>query len=151
MNGRLIVAVVSDIVLLGVCASALYRGGRPERQGAPITLMAWVATIGVRLLVRTAWVPGHFVILLIDLAVTVGFGWLAIRTTRFWPIWAFGFALADIFTSVAGTLLPKVPLLAYHSGLGIYADLALASLAIGTWRSSRAPDRTARREPRSAR
>lgn len=133
-------AAVSDIALLGVCVYALLRGGRPERRGAFITLTAWSTTIVVRLLVTSAWVPGHLAILVIDLTVTAGFWWLAMATPRFWPVWAFGFALGDIFTSLAGTLLPNVPLLAYHSGLGIYADLALASLAIGTWRSRAQPE-----------
>ena len=63
--------------------------------------------------------------------------WLAIRTTRFWPIWAFAFAVVDLFVSVAGVFIPQSPLFAYHTGLGLYSYCALASLAIGTLRIPR--------------
>ncbi len=43
-------------------------------------------------------------------------------------------AVADLFMSIFGALLPRVPLFAYHTGLGIYAYLALGALALGTFR-----------------
>ncbi len=71
---------------------------------------------------------------MIDAGVAAGFHWLGVTTIRFWPIWATGFAVADLFMSIFGALLPGVPLFAYHTGLGIYAYLALGTLALGTLR-----------------
>jgi len=78
--------------------------------------------------------------LMIDASVAAMFFWLAIRTTRFWPIWAFGFALGDLILSAAGILMPKIVLFIYNSGLVLYAYLALFALALGTNRLPRNAD-----------
>lgn len=133
MHMQTALALLYDAVLVGVCGWALIRGGRPERWGAVLSLVASVASSAARLTDLSSWAPGEAIIISIDLAVIAGFYWLAISTIRFWPIWAFGFAMANIFISVAGAMLPSLPLFAYTSGLGIYAYLALASLLIGTF------------------
>ena len=78
--------------------------------------------------------PADVTILTIDVVVAGSFFWLSVSTIRFWPIWAAGFAVADLFMSTLGFLLPSVPFFAYHTGLGIYAYLALGALAFGTFR-----------------
>jgi hypothetical protein len=124
-------ALAYDIMLGAVCLLILVRGGRPERIGAMVNLTASILSSVARLTGIASWAPGEFIILSIDVAVVFCFYRLAINTTRFWPIWAFGFALADIFVSFAGTLFPRTTLLPYQTGLGIYAYMALISLAIG--------------------
>ena len=138
MSAQILLAVAFNVVMVAVLLFALFRGGRPERLGALINLGGFGATTAFRLLSSSvAWAPGEITTLSIDIAVASGFYWLGITTTRFWPIWAAGFALADLFMSVFGALLPHVPLFAYHTGLGIYAYLALGSLALGTFRLPR--------------
>jgi hypothetical protein len=122
-----------NVVMTATVIFALIRGGRPERIGALINVGGFALTVLIRLFVPNAWAPAEVLVLLVDAAVTSGFFWLAIATTRFWPIWAVGFALADLFMSIAGALLPHVPLFAYQSGLVIYAYLALGALALGTF------------------
>ncbi len=126
-------ALVFDGVLIATCLYAVVRGGSPERIGAGINITASGLTTALRLANATFYAPAQLVVLSIDALVMAGFYLLAIKTTRFWPIWAFGFALADLFVSLAGGILPKTPLFAYHTGLGAYAYLALASLAVGTY------------------
>ena len=133
MQFHALLAVMYDGFLLSVCLFAVVRGGRPERLGALINLLASVASSAARLLTVASWAPAQIVILGIDLGVVVGFYWLATRTVRFWPLWALGFAIADIFISLAGAFLPNVMLLAYATGMGVYAYLALAALAMGTF------------------
>lgn len=124
--------------MAAVLLLALFRGGRPERLGVLVNLPGFAVTSGLRLLsTEVAWLPGHTPTLLVDLGVTFGFFWLGVTTIRFWPIWAAGFALADLFMSLFGALLPGVSLFAYHTGLGIYAYLALGALALGTLRLPR--------------
>lgn len=137
MNVKLLLALLYDGVLLGVTAYALLRGGRPERLGALLNIAGSAATIALRWLSIATGAPAEIVIMTIDAGVLAGFFWLATRSTRFWPIWAFGLALADIVMSVAGALMPTTPLFAYHTGLGIYAYLALGALAVGTSRLPR--------------
>ncbi len=131
---RLSLALLFNVVLATVCIYALVRGGRPERAGAIINLAASVVSTALRLFDVSYYAPLSAVMLAIDIGVALGFFWLAIQSTRFWPVWAFGFALANIVMSVAASLLPRAPLFAFHTGLGLYAYLALLALALGTYR-----------------
>lgn len=127
-------AIGFNTVLLTVCGLASFRGGRPERLGAAVNLIAALATDLLRLADPAHLATADLAIFAIDLVVAASFFWLGITTIRFWPIWAAGFALADLFMSLCGALLPHVSLFAYHTGLGIYAYLALGALALGTLR-----------------
>lgn len=134
MTTKLLLALVFNGVLVVICLYAAVRGGRPERIGAGINVAASGLTTALRLANPYFYAPAELLVLSIDATVIAVFFWLAISTTRFWPIWAFGFALANLFVSIAGGLIPQTPLFAYHTGLGLYAYLALAALAIGTSR-----------------
>jgi hypothetical protein len=127
-------ALVFNAVLVTVCGAAFFWGGRPERIGAAINLIASGLTTALQLSNVSYFAPAEFVIVAIDVAVALGFYWLGITTIRFWPIWAAGFALADLFMNFFGAMLPHVPLFAFQTGLGIYAYLALGALALGTFR-----------------
>jgi hypothetical protein len=132
---QILLAVVFDTVATAVLLLAFVRGGRPERVGGLINLFGLVASTLFRLLAPSVnWAPGAASILAVDICVAAGFFWLGVTTVRFWPIWAAGFALADLFMSICAALLPHVSLFAYHTGLGIYAYLALGALALGTFR-----------------
>ncbi|AYJ84708.1 hypothetical protein D3Y57_01060 (plasmid) [Sphingomonas paeninsulae] len=133
-----LLAIGFNTALLAVCGLAFVKGGRPERIGAAINLCAALATDVLRIANVAHLAPADLSVFAIDVAVAGGFFWLGVATIRFWPIWAAGFAVADLFMSVCGALLPRVPLFAYHTGLGIYAYLALGALALGTLRL--APD-----------
>ena len=99
-----------------------------------MNLAASAATVALRYLQIARGAPAEISVLVIDAGVLACFFWLAIRTVRFWPVWAFGFALADVVVSLAGGLIPNAPLFAYQTSLGIYAYLALGALALGTRR-----------------
>jgi hypothetical protein len=130
-------AFLFNATLLLVGAYAFRRGGRPERIGAVVNLLAASITTALRLLNAQYFEPAELLVLSIDMVVAGSFFWLAATTIRFWPVWAAGFAVADLFMSVCGELLPHVQLFAYHTGLGIYAYLALGALALGTFRLGR--------------
>lgn len=132
MSTNVLLALLFWAVFLGVNGYAAWRGGRPERIGAAINVAGCIATAAVRLLHASAWLPAALSVLSIDIAVAAGFFWLAVRTVRFWPVWAFGFTLANLLVSIAAALLPAVAPFVYHTGLGLYAYLAFAALALGT-------------------
>lgn len=140
MSANVLLALAYNAVLLSVCGYAWVRGGRPERIGAAINIVASFATTVLQLTDRQYFTPAQVVVLGIDALVAVGFYWLAVTTIRFWPIWAFGFALADLVMSLAALFLPSVSLFAYHSGLRAYAYLALGALLLGAHRMPRDAD-----------
>lgn len=137
MTVYLAIAIVYDLTLFLVCIIALMRGGRPERLGALICFTASVLSSVSRLTGVASWAPSHWLILSIDALVVLGFFWLAVTTIRFWPIWAAAFALDDIFVNAAGAIFPRSTLLAYESGLGVYAYLALFVIALASLRMPR--------------
>lgn len=134
MTIQVYLAVAFNVVMVLVLLLASIRGGKPERLGVLINLAGFASTIVVRLASNAGWTPGAGWVLAIDSCVAGGFFWLGVTTVRFWPIWAAGFAVANLFMSVFAALLPRIPLFAYHTGLGIYAYLALGALALGTLR-----------------
>lgn len=138
MKVEVLLALLFNAIMAVVLLFALVRGGRPERLGVLINLAGFALTTGLRVYsTKVAWDPGHFPTLVVELGVACGFFWLGVTTIRFWPIWAAGFALGGLFMSLCGALLPGIPLFAYHTGLGIYAYLALGALALGTMRLPR--------------
>lgn len=137
MSVALALALLFDSTCAVVCTYAIARGGTPERVGAAINMMAVGATWALRSLDAVHLAPADLAVLSIDVVVAGSFFWLGVTTIRFWPIWSAGFAVADLFMSLIGAMLPHVALFAYHTGLGIYAYLALGALALGTFRLPR--------------
>lgn len=140
MSTGWLLALMYNAVLLSVGGYAWVRGGRPERIGAAINVVASFVTGALQLLDRRYYTPAETIVLGIDVAVVIGFYWLAVSTIRFWPVWAFGFALANLIITAAVLLLPDGSLFAYRSGLNAYAYLALGALALGTYRVPRSAD-----------
>lgn len=149
VDTRIIMALAFDATLLTVCAYAALRGKGPERVGAAVNLCAVLATNVARLTGLATWLPTDALLWVIDLSVLASFFWLGIASTRFWPIWCFGFALADICLCVARMTMPDQRLFVYATGQGIWAYLALAALAVGSYRVSRDATSTGSRGWRS--
>lgn len=137
---NLILACAYNVVLVGSCAYAFVRGGRPERIGAAVCLLASWGTAIVRILWPSQWLPAGTLVLAIDVSVVATFFWLAISTIRFWPIWASGFVLGNMMVTIAGAMFPRVQLFAFHTGSGIYAYLVLGALTLGTFGLGARPD-----------
>ncbi len=101
MSTGWLLAMAYNAILLSVGGYAWVRGGRPERAGAAINIAASFATGALQLFNQRHYAPAETMVLGIDVAVVMSFYWLAIHTTRFWPSWAFGFALCNLIMSVA--------------------------------------------------
>ena len=140
MDITLILAWLYNGMLVAICGYAIVRGGRPERIGAAVCLVASWGTAVLRFLLPAEWLPAVTLVLLIDVGVIAVFFWLAVTTIRFWPIWATGFALANVLASAIGTFLPQIQLFAFQTGSVAYAYLVLVALALGAHGLSRHVD-----------
>lgn len=69
MSLQIFLAVLFNATLVLVCGYAIIRGGRPERIGGLINLLASLLTTGLRLVHIEYFAPAHVVILAIDIAV----------------------------------------------------------------------------------
>ncbi len=123
--------------LVASCGYALVCGGRPERLGAAINIGGSVISLLVGMLTPAIWQSAMAGLSAIDLAVALGFLALAIATTRYWPIWAFGFSIAGVAAHLARAIQPAVPAMAYFRSEAVWAYPSLAALAIGTWSTHR--------------
>lgn len=147
---RLALALFYDLMLVLVCILAVVRGGRPERQGALICLAGSALSSAGRLAGIASWAPAAWFVLAVDAFVALGFFWLATTTIRFWPVWAFGFALADIFVNIAAVIFPSFKPLAYQSMLGVYAYLALFVIGLASVKLPSSASAALRRGDRSS-
>jgi hypothetical protein len=125
------------ILLALVALYALVRGKRDERQVGLIFVVGVIATELVlpAPALRFADVETH--LLLVDLAVFLGFTWVALRSERFWPLWIAGLQLTAIFGHVLKAVDVNLFSRAYAAALVFWAYPMLLILALGTWRGQR--------------
>ena len=125
------------ILLAVVALYALVRGKRDERQVGLIFVVGVIATELVlpAPALRFAGVETH--LLLVDLAVFLGFTWVALRSERFWPLWIAGLQLTAIFGHVLKAIDVDLFSRAYAAALVFWAYPMLLILALGTWRGRR--------------
>ena len=117
-----------------ICTYALIRGGVPERVGAGIFIAATILTA----LAATSARPGfHTVevgILVVDVAMFGAFLALALRSTRYWPLWMTGLQAVQVAGHAARLVDPTMIPWAYAVAQGFWSYPMMAILAIGTWR-----------------
>lgn len=119
------------------CGFALTRGGLPERIASVTILAGTAATLFVAptLPYRFRHVePGIFAV---DLAMFLIFTGLALRSTRFWPIWIAGLQGATVVMHCARLIASQVVPQAYMDAVALWSYPLIAILAIGTWRHGR--------------
>ena len=120
---------VYPTVLMGVCAAATMRGKDDERLAAGGMLAAWALTlVTYRRTDQTMW--GVFAVDVVLLALLI---WIALRSPRYWPLFAAGFHFLTIFTHLAKTANPTLGGWAYVTAEIIWSYLALFAIGYGAW------------------
>ena len=120
--------------LLSSCGVAMRWGGLDERL-ASIGFV--LATITSRLFTESNYGNTEFIVLMIDTALLAGLVLLALRSDRFWPMWAAAFQLVGTtvhFASMAETGDFKW---AYAVGLIFWSYPVMIALMVGTWLEAR--------------
>jgi hypothetical protein len=125
------------ILLLFVFVFALVRGRTDERIAAGACLVATLVThfiLGPMKLQYDSIEPG---LAAIDAGMLAVFVALALRSSRFWPLWVAGLQLtmsmAHVFKAVDFTLLPR----AYAAAAVFWSYPILLIILVGTWRTGR--------------
>ncbi len=109
---------------------ALSFGGRDERIAAVFIMMAAILT---PVLENARYTTPEMGVLIVDLSLFIGLGWIALRSTRFWPMWAAGLQLGALFVHLAAAKVPELSPGAYFETLLIWSYAVLAALALGAW------------------
>ncbi len=126
-----------DLLLLGTCGYALLRGSLPERLGAMIALGGTALTILVASAYATRFRHVETGVFLVDLLVFAAFTWLAIRSTRFWPVWIAGLQGATIVEHAVRLAAPGILPRAYMDAVALWSYPILVLLVVGTIRHRR--------------
>lgn len=135
------------ILLVLVALYALVRGRRDERQVGIIFVVGVIATELVLPAPRQRFAGVELPLMLVDVAVFLGFAWVALRSERFWPLWIAAFQLTAIFGHVLKAIDIHLFSRAYAAALLVWAYPMLLVLAVGTWRGARRANRDSRELP----
>ncbi|NEX91685.1 hypothetical protein [Caulobacter sp. 17J65-9] len=120
------------------CGFALWKGGKFEQAGAVLTFFAQVGAVLAQQ--DTSRLAPKDVITLIDIALLIGFGVVAWKSTRSWPIFAAAFMMIKMTAHVTSWLNLEIGTFAYISALNIADYGVVTTLAIGTWNAWRERD-----------
>jgi len=124
-------------LLLLTCAFAFWRGQSDERIAAAACLFATIATRLVISPVAVRYTGLEVGLVLIDAAVLAAFVAIALRSSRFWPLWVAGLqltnSLAHLMKAVDLDLMPR----AYAAAAVFWSYPILIIIIVGTWRSQR--------------
>ena len=108
--------IAFGIWLIACCALAAAIGGRAERITAAMFAVAFTATAAVN------WTPIHRLyavvhcdVWLIDGLLLAGMYWLAIRSTRFWPMWIVAIHLLAALAHPLRVIDPKMMFEGYYA------------------------------------
>ncbi|HEY5410808.1 MAG TPA: hypothetical protein VIJ94_08775 [Caulobacteraceae bacterium] len=116
-------------LMLAVAALALWRGGWPERT---IAFGMVVDSIASGILQNTRdWGAPQWADLAIDVIYLAVMIWVALRSDRWWPLWAAAFQVISIAIYVARMVDPRVGALAPFTAGVIWSYLILVVVAIG--------------------
>jgi|SRR5579884_1002341 len=129
--------IIFRALLVASCGYALWRGRSEERIVALVCIGATIASRFAFSPLNVRYSSVETGLLLIDLAVLGAFIFVALRSARFWPLWAAGLQLtsstAHLMKAIDETLLP----VAYGAAIALWSYPILIILAVATWRGQR--------------
>lgn len=141
MRWTAITALSFKVLMVLVFVYALWKGRWEERV---VAVTAFVATFATKLVTK----PMHlryraveYPIMAIDFIVVAILVAVALRSDRYWPMWAAGFALMGFLAHFMKLAMPDLSPFVYAFAVACWGWGVLALLLIGTWRVNRANNR----------
>jgi uncharacterized membrane protein len=132
-----IIITVFRVFLPLVVIYAFLRGSRDEQYVGIICVIGTLATSLVLSPVAERYQSVEMSVIAVDLGVLAGFVLVALRSTRFWPLWVAGLQLTAVMghflKGIDNHLLPR----AYGVALGFWAYPIVIILAVCVWRTER--------------
>lgn len=113
---------------MAVCAIAVWRGRDLERLAAGAELATWALTL---LVFKSRSESTQWAVLAIDVALFAVLLWIALRSTRYWPLLAAGFQLLALITHFAHAVDAVVSGWAYLTAILIWNYLTLFAIGYG--------------------
>lgn len=133
--------------MVAVCGGAFWRGGREEQTAAGAMLLSVLATLFLR---DPKWSGTQWGAFAADAGLLVVLLVIALRTARFWPLFAAAFQLLCVITHIARILDPGVRAWAYATAQVIWTQWVLFAIGTGVftnWRRTRRQPATVESPP----
>ncbi len=121
-------------LLLFTCSVAFARGRKDEKLAAGAM---FTATIASPVALSSGYTHPESGILIVDLALLAILVVLALRSDRFWPLWATGFHMVGTSIHLATFADSGIWPPAYAAAEGFWAWPVLTALLVGTWLEAR--------------
>ena len=125
------VTILFNLMLLLCAAYASIFGGRTGRAGSLIFVGATILTI-VAFNANPSWQSTSYGIFAVDLACLLALLALALKSNRYWPIWATGFQAAAVATHLATLFAEDTVPDAYRALLSFWSIPILLVMVLGT-------------------
>lgn len=126
--------ILFDMILLLTCVYAWLRGDRPERCAAVLLLAADGLTILLVSEPAIRFRTTELGIVAVDTALLAALWWLAVRSTRWWPLFLAGLQLDAVACHWVRLLAPDILPRSYFNAVAIWAYPMLFLLGVGAWR-----------------
>ncbi|HEX7944027.1 MAG TPA: hypothetical protein VF495_05140 [Phenylobacterium sp.] len=117
--------------LMAVCGVTAWRGRDEEKLAAGAILADWALSVFVAR--STPVQDTQWGVLLVDTAQFAVLLWIAMRSTRFWPLTVSAFALLQLVTHLAHAADPTVTGWSYFTAELIWSYLLLLTVGYGAW------------------
>ena len=128
---------VGLVITVTVCGGAFWKGGRDEQHAAVGLMLSTLTTV---FLSDRRWVGLQWSAFAADTCLLLLLTWIALRSSRYWPLPAAAFQLLCVGIHVARLVDPGVRAWAYATGQVILSQWVFFAVGIGTintWRASR--------------
>jgi hypothetical protein len=123
--------VVGILFQLFVCAWAAVRGGWPERCAVAVIIAGSILSPLASGSLSPDWCEIGLHRFLVELAVLVGLGTIALYSDRYWPLWATAFQIPPVLIFAAKMTGADVPPRVLSQGTEFWFFPIMAMLAIG--------------------
>lgn len=130
----MILQIIATSVLLGCCAIALIWGASEERY---TSIGIAVAVLASNFVSDGSYAHTESGVLIVDIAVFCGLLLLALRSDRYWPMWAAAFQLVGTMVHFASIPQSGNFAWAYYVALIFWTYPVFIALAAGTWLEGR--------------
>lgn len=128
---------VGALIMAAICLFTAWAGGRPQRWVAGTVAAAWVGSSALQ---DRRNIDPQYAIFVLDLAMTLVFGWMALAWRRTWLMAVAAFQMLTVTTHIATMLDARIWPLAYQTAYLFWSYALLACVAWGGvegWRDRR--------------
>lgn len=123
------------LLLAALAALALWRGKTDERMAVGVCVAGTLLTVAVGDFLKVHSSTFHALAFLVDLGVFLAFLAIALRSTRFWPMWVAGLQLTATTIHPMMIFAPDLPGRVFGAALAFWSYPILLLIAVGIWRT----------------